>query len=180
MSRQRMLLRPKLSKPDQQRPCVPHGTSAIFFQMPLCFIPQTPISQVIAVRTTQVSAEIKERHTRSGMNRYGRDGPSQALRKYKTDVTPRAHVAHHRHPAQPFKEKLTQGVKISDRFNGIGQELHFKTLLRNQTADQQIVRGTILDRGVATESGEMFSRGDNGLSKGELDSVQLTGHQDAG
>src|SRR5271155_2105511 len=95
-------------------------------------------------------------------------------------MSPRAHVAHHRHPAQALEEKFAQGAKIGDRLHGIGQELHFKTLFCNQTANKEIIRGPVLNGGVAAESGEMFSRSHNCLAERELDSVQLPGHQNTG
>ena len=46
-----MLLLPKLSSQISKAHASHSGTSAIFRQIRFCFIPQTPINQVIATRT---------------------------------------------------------------------------------------------------------------------------------
>src|SRR5580693_85441 len=99
--------------------------------------------------------------------------PGQTLRENQPDVAPRAHVPHYGHPAEALEEKVAQGSKIGDGLDGVGEELHFKTLFRDQASYEEIIRRAVFDRGVATESSEMLSCRDNGLAKGELDSVEL-------
>src|SRR5580704_17638206 len=84
-------------------------------------------------------------------------------------------MAHHRHPAQPLEEKFVERFKIGNRLDRVRQQLYFKTLSCNQSPDKQIVRGAVLNRGVAAESGEMLSRRHDRLSEGELYSIQLPG-----
>src|SRR5579859_133868 len=71
-------------------------------------------------------------------------------------------------------------MKIGDCLDGIRQQGDLKTLLSNQPPDQQIIRGTVLDGGITSETSEIFSRGDDCLSEGELDAIQLPGNQDSG
>src|SRR5580692_3196889 len=89
-------------------------------------------------------------------------------------------MAHHRHPAQPLEEKFVEGFKISHGLDGVRQKLHFETLPCNQSANEEIVSGAVLNSGVAAKSGEMLSRGHNRLSESELYPVQLPGNHDPG
>ncbi len=98
----------------------------------------------------------------------------------QTEVPPRPHVAHDSHPAQALEEKFAQGTKVSDSFDGVGQQFDFETLFRDQAADEEIIRRTVRDGGVAAEACEMFARRDDCLAEGELHSIQLARDENAG
>src|SRR5260370_27125096 len=95
--------------------------------------------------------------------------PRQSLRKSEPQVPPGTHVPHHRHPAKPLDEKILQRIVVWNGLNGVRKQLDFKALFRDQSANQKIIRGTILDGLIAAESGDVRTRRDNRLSQRELD-----------
>ena len=48
-------------------------------------------------------------------------------------------MAHHHDPAQAFVQKVTQGLIIGNRQNGVGQELNFVALFGDEAAHEQVV-----------------------------------------
>src|SRR6266705_1605704 len=107
------------------------------------------------------------------MRKKGRQAPWQPLRECQADMPPWTHVAHHRQPAEAFDEKIFEGVVIRNRFDGVRQQLDFITPLRDVPANQQVVCWTILDGLVASERFQTGPRRDNGLTKSELDTIEL-------
>ena len=69
---------------------------------------------------------------------------------------------------------------IANGLDGVAQQNHLVALLGDQAAHQQVVGGAIFKLRVAAESVQARAGGGDGGSQGELHSVQLPGHQNAG
>src|SRR5260370_35962371 len=111
-----------------------------------------------------------------------RDGqtPGQSLRKSEPQVSPGTHVAHHRYPSKRLDKKIVQRIIVWNGLNGVRKQLDFKALLRDQSANEKVIRGAILDGLITPESGEVRARRDDRLSQRELDSVELPRHENPG
>src|SRR5260370_26235607 len=113
------------------------------------------------------------------MRQRNNHAPWQSLGKSEAQVSPGTHVAHHRHPAKPLDKKILQRIAIRNGLHGIRQQLDFKALLGDQSANEKVVRGTVLDGLITTESGEVRPRRDDGLPQGEFYAVQLPRHENS-
>ena len=67
-------------------------------------------------------------------------------------MSPWTHVAHHDHPAQAFENEVAHRVEVGDSIDPVPQQLHFVALFGDQSSDQQVVAGTILDGFESTEA----------------------------
>ncbi len=85
-----------------------------------------------------------------------------------------AYVAHHDQPAQTIVEEIAQRSVIRNGIDGVGEEFDPITLCGDHSADEQVVRGTILDALIAAEGCQMRAGGGDGGAERKLDSVQLT------
>src|ERR1700733_8125941 len=110
------------------------------------------------------------------MNRDGDERPRQSPRKDEAEVAPGAHQTHDGHPAQAFVEKLAKGSEIRHGVHDVGEEFYFVALLGDQAAGINIVRGAIFNRWVTAVACDCFARGDDALSEGEFDAVELPGN----
>src|SRR5690242_4627200 len=107
------------------------------------------------------------------MNKEGCEAPGQTLGKEQPDMTPRPHVAHYRQPPQPLDEQSFERIVVRNGPYGVRQQLDFVALLSDIPADQKVVCRTIFESFVAAEGSQTRARGDNRLTEGKLDPIQL-------
>lgn len=115
-----------------------------------------------------------------GAHRKCEKRPRETLREDEAEMAPGTHVAHDRHPAQAFVEEFLECAEIGDGFDDIRKKFDFGALFSDETADEEIIGGTIFDNGIAAERFEVVAGGDDGLAKSELDTVKLPSDENAG
>src|SRR5713101_2880522 len=166
---------PKSQQPDHKRCRVPNDNERHF--LPESALLQSPNSDQPRYQRAeaQIGADVGETNCAWMSERDGQT-PRQSLCKNEPQMSPWAHVPHHRHPAKPLDKKILQRIVVRNGLNGIRKQLDFKTLFRDQSANQKVIRGTIFDRLITPESGKVRARRDDRLSQHELDSIQLPRH----
>src|SRR5579863_1370769 len=92
-------------------------------------------------------------------------------------MAPRAHAAHHSHPANALGEKFTHAFKVGNRRNGAGQQFYFVSLLGDQTTEQEIVARAIFEYLEAAEACDTLLGGHHCGSEREMNTVELPGHE---
>src|SRR5215831_8059806 len=136
---------PKSQQPDDKRSGIPNKEEGHFF--PESGFLQAPATHKPGDCHTKhdIRSKVRQSNAIPGMSEKHCQTPRQALCEHEADVAPRAHVAHHRQPAEALDEKAFQGIVVRNGLDGIRQQLDLVTLLRDVPADQQIVRRAVLD-----------------------------------
>src|SRR6266850_3426911 len=169
---------PERQQPDHERRCIPNDDEWHFF--PESLLPHSPRAHQPRHRHAEphVGADIPEADY-SWMSQRDSYAPWQSLGKSKPRMSPRPHVPHHCHPTKPLAEKRAGRIKVWHCLHRVREQLDLNSLLRDQTANQQIIGGLVFNRFVSAESSKARTGCNNGRSQGELNSIQLPGNQNS-
>src|SRR5258707_3637628 len=95
-------------------------------------------------------------------------------------MSPRTHVSHNRNPAQTLIKQFIERLIIRDREDSVGKKLNFVALLGYQSPNPQIIRRTVLNRGVAAKGPKPRASCCNRRTECKFHSIQLLRYKNSG
>src|SRR5258707_13065378 len=95
-------------------------------------------------------------------------------------MSPRTHVSHNGNPAQTLIKQFIERPIIRDREDSVGKQLNFAALLGYQSPDPQIIRRTVLNRGVAAKGPKPRASCCNLRTGGKFHPIQLLRYNNSG
>src|ERR1700722_19004074 len=95
-------------------------------------------------------------------------------------MSPRAHESHYSDPAQALMKQFIERLIIRDCGDSVGKKINFVALLSYQSPDQQIIRRTVFNRGVAAKGLKSCASCCNRRTQCKFHSIQLLRYKNSG